>query len=139
VKAKETAEEALRLDANLAEAHVALALVLQNHDWEWDAAEKEFQKAIALNPKYATAHHWYAEHLAYRGRFDEAFAEMETARRDDPLSLIIASDRWSDVVLREAIRRGVVAVRVGARDGSEIGRAAMGIFPRCKVTRKKRL
>jgi Tfp pilus assembly protein PilF len=103
-KAKGAAQEALRLDPNLAEAHTAMALILQNRDWEWETAEKEFQKAIALNPNYTTAHHWYAEHLAYRGRFDEAFAEMETARRDDPLSLIIATDRG--VLLYYARRYG---------------------------------
>jgi TolB-like protein/DNA-binding winged helix-turn-helix (wHTH) protein/Tfp pilus assembly protein PilF len=92
-RAKSSAERALQLDPSLAEAHVALALIEQNHDWNWDATEKEFQQAIALNPNYATAHHWYAEHLGYRGKFDEAFKEIELARRLDPLSLIIAADR----------------------------------------------
>src|SRR5947209_16530218 len=49
--------------------------------------------AIELNPNYATAHHWYAEHLTWRGRFDEAFLEIERARQLDPLSLIIGADR----------------------------------------------
>jgi Tfp pilus assembly protein PilF len=92
-RAKSSAERALQLDPSLAEAHVALALIEQNHDWNWDATEKEFQQAIALNPNYATAHHWYAEHLGYRGKFDEAFKEIELARKLDPLSLIIAADR----------------------------------------------
>jgi Flp pilus assembly protein TadD len=55
-------------------------------------AEREFRRAIALNPNYATAHHWYAEHLMWRGRFDEALRESEWARQLDPLSLIIAAD-----------------------------------------------
>ena len=128
-KAKDAAQEALRLDPNLAEAHTAMALILQNRDWEWDAAEKEFQKAIVLNPNYATAHHWYAEHLAYRGRFDEAFAEIETARRVDPLSLIIATDRG--VMLYYARRYDESLTQfesVRAMDPS-FGRATMAIFP----------
>ncbi|HJX88491.1 MAG TPA: tetratricopeptide repeat protein, partial [Gemmatimonadales bacterium] len=56
------------------------------------AAEREFRQAIALNPNYATARHWYAEHLMWRGRFDEALRESERARLLDPLSLIIAAD-----------------------------------------------
>ena len=65
---------------------------MQNHDWDWQTAEREFRQAIALNPSYATAHHWYAEHLMWRGRFDEALRESELARELDPLSLIIAAD-----------------------------------------------
>src|SRR5438128_1714465 len=58
----------------------------------WQTAEREFRRAIELNPNYATAHHWYAEHLMWRGRFDEALQESEQARHLDPLSLIIAAD-----------------------------------------------
>ena len=67
-------------------------MIVQNHDWDWGTAEREFRRAIELNPNYATAHHWYAEHLMWRGRFDEALRESERARRLDPLSLIIATD-----------------------------------------------
>ena len=92
-KARDAAQRALQLDDNLPEAHTALALIVQNYDHDWETAEREFRRAIELNPNYATAHHWYAEHLTWRGRFDEAFAEIERARRLDPLSLIIAADR----------------------------------------------
>ncbi|HZU43533.1 MAG TPA: winged helix-turn-helix domain-containing protein [Terriglobales bacterium] len=92
-KARAAALRAVELDPNLAEAHTALALIVQNYDWNWAEAEKEFQRAIELNPNYATAHHWYSEHLGYRGRFEEAFRESERARQLDPLSLIIAADR----------------------------------------------
>ena len=91
-RARVAARKALALDSTLAEAHAALALIVQNHDWDWQAAEREFRQAIALNPNYATAHHWYAEHLMWRGRFDEALQESERARLLDPLSLIIAAD-----------------------------------------------
>jgi TolB-like protein/DNA-binding winged helix-turn-helix (wHTH) protein/Flp pilus assembly protein TadD len=91
-RARAAALQALALDPSLPEAHAALALIVQNHDWDWETAEREFRQAIALNPNYATAHHWYAEHLMWRGRFDEALRESERARQLDPLSLIIAAD-----------------------------------------------
>jgi TolB-like protein/Flp pilus assembly protein TadD/predicted Ser/Thr protein kinase len=91
-KAHEAAARALELDEGLAEAHTALAVIAQDYDWDWKTAEREYRRAIELNPNYATAHHWYAEYLALQGRFDEAFHEMERARQLDPLSLIIGSD-----------------------------------------------
>jgi TolB-like protein/Tfp pilus assembly protein PilF len=92
-KAKAAALKALVLDDSLAEAHASLALVAENYDYDWQTAEKEFRRAIQLNPDYATAHQWYAEYLAWQGRFDEALAESERARQLDPMSLIIATDR----------------------------------------------
>ena len=91
-KARTAAMMSLKLDDSLPEAHTALALIVQNYDWDWQTAEKEFRRAIELNPNYATAHHWYAEHLMWRGRFEDALRESEYARELDPLSLIIASD-----------------------------------------------
>lgn len=92
-QARAAALKALQLDDKLAESHTSLALVTENYDYDWQTAEKEFHRAIELNPNYATAHHWYAECLMWLGRFDEALAESERARQLDPLSLIIAADR----------------------------------------------
>jgi TolB-like protein/DNA-binding winged helix-turn-helix (wHTH) protein/tetratricopeptide (TPR) repeat protein len=91
-QARTAALRAVELNDKLPEAHTALVLVVQNYDWDWQMAEKEFKRAIELNPNYATAHHWYAEHLGFRGRFEEAFRESDEAKRLDPLSLIIAVD-----------------------------------------------
>jgi TolB-like protein/DNA-binding winged helix-turn-helix (wHTH) protein/Tfp pilus assembly protein PilF len=91
-KARAAALKALDLDEKLAEAHASLALIAQNYDWDWQTADKEFRRAIVLDPNYATGHHWYAEHLALLGRFAEAFPEMQRARQLDPLSLIIRAD-----------------------------------------------
>ena len=91
-KARAAAKRALELDERLPEAHTALAVIAQNYDWDWATAEKEYRRAIQLNPNYATGHHWYAECLALQGRFGEAFPEIESARQLDPLSLIIATD-----------------------------------------------
>lgn len=92
VKARAAALRALELNPNLPEAHTALAVIVQNYDRDWQTAGDEFRRAIALNPSYATGHQWYAEHLGYLGRFDEAFQEMERARQLDPLALIIVND-----------------------------------------------
>ena len=91
-KARAAALRALELDDNLADAHASLALIKENYDYNWPEAEKEFVRAIQLNPQYTTAHQWYAEFLSRQGRFQEAFAESERARQLDPLSLIIAND-----------------------------------------------
>lgn len=91
--ARAAALRALELDPALANAHVSLALIRENYDWDWIGAEQDFRRAIELDPNYATAHHWYAEFLAYLGRFEEALAAVERARKLDPLSLIIAVDR----------------------------------------------
>lgn len=94
-RARAAALRALELDDGLAEAHASLALIEENYDYDWPGAEREFRRAIQLNPQYATAHQWYAEFLSWQGRFDEAFAESSQARQLDPLSLIIATDHAS--------------------------------------------
>jgi TolB-like protein/DNA-binding winged helix-turn-helix (wHTH) protein/Flp pilus assembly protein TadD len=91
-KAKSAAIKALELDSSLGEAHNSLAFCLDGYEWDFEAAGKEFQRAIELNPNYATAHHWYAWHLGLLGRDDDALAEMRKAENLDPLSLIINSD-----------------------------------------------
>ncbi|MGA8618166.1 MAG: tetratricopeptide repeat protein [Candidatus Sulfotelmatobacter sp.] len=98
-KAKVAAIKALELDSALGEAHNSLAFVLDGFDWEFEAAGKEFQRAIELRPGYATAHHWYAWHLSLLGRYDEAIAEMRKAQNLDPLSLIINADLAEILVL----------------------------------------
>jgi len=98
-KAKAAAIKALELDSTLGEAHNSLAFVQDGFDWDFDSAGKEFQRAIELNPGYATAHHWYAWHLGLLGRFDEAIAEMKKAQNLDPLSLIINADLAELLVL----------------------------------------
>jgi TolB-like protein/DNA-binding winged helix-turn-helix (wHTH) protein/Tfp pilus assembly protein PilF len=91
-KARNAALRALQINDSLAEAHTSLAVIAENFDWDWQTAEKEYRRAIELNPNYATAHQWYAECLALQGRFDDALRESERARQLDPLSLIIAAD-----------------------------------------------
>lgn len=91
-KAKAAALKALELDPSLGEAHNSLAYCLDGFDWNLDAAGREFQRAIELNPGYATAHQWYAWHLALQHRSDEGLIEMKQAQSLDPLSLVINAD-----------------------------------------------
>ena len=91
-RARSFAEKALALDESLAEAHVSLAFVQMHFDHDWAAAEREFQRAIALNPSYVTAHHWYAYCLMAQTRVPEALREIRLAQELDPLSLIISTD-----------------------------------------------
>jgi len=91
-RAKVAATKALALDDKLGEAHTSLAFTLDLYDWDWKSAEKEYRRAIALNPGYATTHHWYAWHLIVMGRNDEGIAELRKAQSLDPLSLIISAD-----------------------------------------------
>jgi TolB-like protein/DNA-binding winged helix-turn-helix (wHTH) protein/Tfp pilus assembly protein PilF len=91
-QARAAAQKALSLDDSLSDAHASLGFVKMHYDWDFAGAEKEFQRAIALNPGYATAHHWYAYDLAALARLDEALAEVRRAQQADPLSVIISRD-----------------------------------------------
>jgi TolB-like protein/DNA-binding winged helix-turn-helix (wHTH) protein/Tfp pilus assembly protein PilF len=91
-KAREFANKALQIDPSLPEARASLAYVKLYYDWDWEGAEAEFQKAIAVNPNYGTAHHWYSVLLTARGRHEEAFSEIHRAHDLDPLSVPINTD-----------------------------------------------
>jgi serine/threonine protein kinase/tetratricopeptide (TPR) repeat protein len=86
-KAKEAVNRALAFDDTLADAHAALAFVKATYDWDWQGAQREFKRAIELDPNYAPAHYLYANILASTGRVDEAVAEAKRAQEADPLSL----------------------------------------------------
>jgi len=87
------AQKALQLDDTLAEAHTSLAAVKIIKDDDWDGAEREFQRAIELNPNYAQSHHWYGNLLLDpQGRHEEALAELHRAQELDPLSPAISAD-----------------------------------------------
>ncbi|HEU4588024.1 MAG TPA: protein kinase [Gemmatimonadales bacterium] len=91
-KAKAAAARALALDSTLAEAYTSLAYGTMLYEWDWVQAEDLFKRALAADPSYANAHHWYADFLAGRGRLDEALREMRRAAQLDPLSRIIAAE-----------------------------------------------
>jgi len=90
--AKTFAAKAIELDPTLAEPHTTLAFASWLLDWDKATAEKEFQRAIELNPNYPTAHHWYSRYLRGVGRRDEAFREIRRAEELDSLSLVIINN-----------------------------------------------
>ena len=113
-KGKIAAMGALRLDPDLGETHTPLAAVLWLHDWQWQEAQTEFKRSLALNPAYPTANHWYAEYLMTMGHHEEAIARMKSSQQLDPLSLIISvaigwafymARRYDDAI--EQLRRTV--------------------------------
>ncbi|HEX7176197.1 MAG TPA: protein kinase [Pyrinomonadaceae bacterium] len=92
-KAKGAANLALKIDERLPEAHTSVGVVQLRYDWTWDEAEREFKRAIELNPDYAPAHYWYSNLLAITGRLEDAIAESERAKALDPSSPSVSLNR----------------------------------------------
>ncbi|MGH7520684.1 MAG: protein kinase domain-containing protein [Gemmatimonadales bacterium] len=88
-RAKEYARKALALDETVPSAHASLAWALFIYDWEWEGAEREFRRAIELNPRYASAHQWFAFLLCSRGQHDAALLEAHTSLELDPASVSV--------------------------------------------------
>jgi TolB-like protein/DNA-binding winged helix-turn-helix (wHTH) protein/Tfp pilus assembly protein PilF len=91
-KAMAAAQRALELDDSLAEAHASLATLMMTYERDWGGAEREYRRALELNPNYALAHQWFAEYWMTNRNFDEALAEITNAQRLDPLSLMINTE-----------------------------------------------
>ena len=104
-KARTAALAALALDDGLAEAHAVMASVLKVCDWNWAGAEREYSRAVELNPNDASAHHWYADFLSALGRSDEALHQIRLAQQNDPLSLRIKVElAWNSCMARDYVR-----------------------------------
>jgi DNA-binding winged helix-turn-helix (wHTH) protein/tetratricopeptide (TPR) repeat protein/TolB-like protein len=100
--ARSAALSAIQLDPALAEPHASLGMIYFYTDWNLEAAEREFERAIQLNPNYATAHHWYGLDLAAMGRFPQALYEIHLAQKLDPLSLIIGTNAgWVEYLSKD--------------------------------------
>jgi serine/threonine protein kinase/tetratricopeptide (TPR) repeat protein len=107
--AKEAATKALTIDAGLAEAHTSLGCVKAVYDWDWQGAEQDLRRAIAINPRYSTAHQWYATNcLLPSERFEEARTELELACGLDPFSLVIQTTAGLQLLLE---RNGDLAIK----------------------------
>ena len=86
-QAKAAALKALELDSSLEDAHLALANILYEYDWDWAASEREFRRALEINPSSASAHRFYSGYLTMVGRYDEALIQVRMAQQLDPISL----------------------------------------------------
>ena len=91
-RGKAAAMKALELDEKLAEAHASLARNKIGFDWDWSGARTEFERALQLNPSYATGHYWYSYYYLAMGRLDDATREMRRAVELDPLSVNISAE-----------------------------------------------
>ena len=91
-KAKAAAERALEIDSTLPEALSTLAYVRFIYDWDFEGSDRDFKRALELNPNYATARFWHGECLIYRGRFEEGIAEIKRAQELDPLSPVFGAN-----------------------------------------------
>jgi serine/threonine protein kinase/Tfp pilus assembly protein PilF len=88
-KATAAAQRALALDPQLGQAHIVLAGIKGEYEWDWEMAEREYRRGVELDPNYATGHQWYGEFLVEIGRIDEGLREIHLAQDLDPLSPII--------------------------------------------------
>lgn len=91
-RAREAASKALELDENLAEAHVSLGFIRARYEWNWKEAEKEYRRALELNPSYDVAYYLYADYLEIIGKQTEAFEVLKKAQEIDPLSANVNAD-----------------------------------------------
>ena len=111
-KAKEAARRAVEIDDGLAEAHASLAGIFKIYDWDWVVSEREYKRAIELNPNYATGHRMYAAFLAAVGRAEEAMRESRLALELDPFSLVISMEMaWNCYMARDYKRATEEALR----------------------------
>jgi TolB-like protein/DNA-binding winged helix-turn-helix (wHTH) protein/Flp pilus assembly protein TadD len=106
-RAKAAALKAIELNDTLAEPHASLAFIAETYEWEWATAEREYNRALQLNPGDARVHHWYAGYLMYVGRFEDGISEARRARELDPLSLpvnnalagrLLVTDRYDEAL-----------------------------------------
>jgi serine/threonine-protein kinase len=110
-RAREAVERALQIDDSLAEAHAALGQI-ERDSWNFSEAEREYKRAIELNPRYATAHHFYSLFLrAWRGRYDEAMVEIKLAQQLDPLSPIIGSNLAASYMSKGELEAAIEAAK----------------------------
>jgi hypothetical protein len=122
-QARRAASRAITLGPNLAEAHASLAAVFAWIDGDGRRAEAEYKQAMALNPRYATAHDWYAFQLAARGRLDSALAEATAAHALDPVSLPIGADLATMLFWAGHYEAAIAELRMTLALDSTFGRA----------------
>lgn len=122
-KARAAATEALTRNDKLAEAHSALASIRKGYDWDFAGAEREYRRAIELNPNYASARNGYGEYLGMMGRSTEAIAEMRRAQELEPLSLGINTELGSILYFAGRVDESIDQLRMTLELDSSYGRA----------------
>jgi len=138
-RVRAAARKALELDDRLAQAHATLGIAFMNYDRNWSSAESEYKKAIALDPGYATAHHWYGLLLMALGRFDESLAQLRRATELDPFSIAIQGNLSRMFLFARQFDRAVEACRKAVAIDPNLGVAhiyAANVYEAAKMTRE---
>ena len=118
-KAKEAALHALAIDNALGEAHASLAWVTFFYDWDWPAAEREFKRAIELNPNNADAHHWYSHYLMGQGRIEESLTQSKRALELSPFDMLLNVHLGWHYLYARQYDQALDQIRKDCRDGQE--------------------
>jgi TolB-like protein/DNA-binding winged helix-turn-helix (wHTH) protein/Flp pilus assembly protein TadD len=121
------AMRAVTLDPTLPEAHVALGAVLTFYEWNWSEGEKEFQRALELNPNLSLAHHWYAQFLDGVGRYEEALKHRQRAQELDPVTPMIVYALGQTRFLLGDNERALAQFRKALELDNSLDRAHIGI------------
>jgi len=138
-KAKATAVKSIEMNDAVAETHTALGAIMERYDWDWPGAEKEFKRAIELNPNDAETHRIYSSYLLGLDRFDEAILEVRRAQQLDPLSLFTSVNvGWTFYFVRQydrAVEQCQQALELDAN--SDGAHACLGQSYRAKGMREQ--
>jgi TolB-like protein/DNA-binding winged helix-turn-helix (wHTH) protein len=114
-QARQAAEKGLQLDDSLADTHASMGHILHNYDWDFRGAEREFQRAIELNPNHALVHHWYSHYLMEVGRQEQSIAEAKRAQELDPLSPSINNGLARQYYLARKYDQAIAQCQLGLR------------------------
>jgi DNA-binding winged helix-turn-helix (wHTH) protein/TolB-like protein/Flp pilus assembly protein TadD len=141
--ARDAAAKALQLDPTLAEPHATLGLLKSKFDWDFAGAQEEFQRSIALNPGYATAHHWAGLNLTAMGKFEDADAELRKAQELDPLSPMISEGLYENYYSWHRFDDAIQSIRTlqarnptayaGFSGGIALAYEAKGMYPQAEA------
>ena len=112
-QAKAAAIKGLKLDDSSAETHASMGHILHNYDWDFAGAEREFKRAIELNPNYAEAHHWYSHYLMQLGRTQESLKEAQLAKELDPLESSINNGLARQYYLSRQYDKTIAQCQIG--------------------------
>jgi tetratricopeptide (TPR) repeat protein len=126
-KIRAAATRAASLDPDLPEAHVVLGAVLSFYDWNWLEGEKEFERALELNPKLSLAHHWYAMSLQCRGRYQEALQHRQRAQELDPITPVITTGLGDALFLAGDDERALAQYRKALELDNSLDETHLGI------------
>jgi tetratricopeptide (TPR) repeat protein len=138
-KAKEAAQRALEIDDALAEAHSSLGFIHTIFDWDWDRADKEFERALELNPRYSPARYWRSNLLVTQGRMDDAVSELRRSLEYDPLSMYMQAFHGVVLLMSQKYQQASEQLQKALELDPNyfIARASLGVAYHCQGRTKE--